>query len=323
MPRINYQGKSIPLAQGETVLEALLRSGVKAAHSCRSGTCQSCLLRCTEGTPPEESQQGLKQTLRIQGYFLPCVCRPTEDMTIAPANDAVLQCSALVDEVSRLSENVVRLRLLPEGPFSYRAGQFLNLIRQDGLVRSYSLASLPEEDEHLELHVREIPGGRMSRWISRELRRGVRVGIRGPAGECFYVPGEPERDTLLVGTGTGLAPLYGIVKDALRQGHKGRLALFHGAIDRSGLYLVEELQALSRAHPNFTYTRCLLRGEPEEGVFVGNIQEIVRNHLPVLSSWRVYLCGDPQLVQSMRRAVFLGGASMKAIHADPFVMASA
>ena len=49
---------------------------------------------------------------------------------------------------------------------------------------------------------------------------------------------------MLAGAGTGLAPLYGIARDALAQGHTGPVWLFHGGVDLRGLYLAEELKAL-------------------------------------------------------------------------------
>lgn len=241
-------------------------------------------------------------------------------MTLASADDAGLSIEAEVREVTRLSGSVARLRLAPRASFSYRAGQFVNLSRADGLTRSYSLASLPRE-ECLELHVREVPHGRMSAWLCRELRPGDVLSLRGPAGECFYTAENQEQPLVLAGTGTGLAPLYGIVRDALSQGHQGPIELLHGARDEAGLYYEEELRALAAKHANLRYTRCVLQGEAREGLEVGELPKLVKAHVPNAKGWRAYLCGDPNLVKSLKRALFLGGASLQEIFADPFVEA--
>ena len=69
----------------------------------------------------------------------------------------------------------------------------------------------------------------MSGWLGTEARPGEAVRLQGPVGECFYVPGQPEQPLLLAGTGTGLAPLYGIVRDALAAGpHRPHLAVPRG-----------------------------------------------------------------------------------------------
>ena len=320
-PVVRYEDERIELTDGESVLDGLLRHGIETPHSCKSGLCQSCLMRAEDGEPPAKSQQGLKDGLRAQNYFLSCVCHPEEDLTVVPPDSAGLEVAAEVAGVDRLTEDVVRLRLRPEGAFEYEPGQFLHLIRGDGLVRSYSIASLPEEEDTLELHVRQIPGGQMSNWIADGLTAGEHVSVRGPAGDCFYIPGNPEQDMLLAGTGTGLAPLYGIAREALRQGHTGRIILMHGGLDASRLYHVEALQELAREHENLTYLRCVLHGEPGEGVEVGPLDEVVMRLFPDLKGWRAFLCGDPGLVNKLRKKVFLAGASNKAIHADAFVTA--
>lgn len=63
-------------------------------------------------------------------------------------------------------------------------------VRGDGLARPYSIASVPEHDRsRIELHVRLVPGGRMSGWLVGPEIRGAGVRVRGPPGDCFYVPG--------------------------------------------------------------------------------------------------------------------------------------
>jgi NAD(P)H-flavin reductase/ferredoxin len=316
---IEYQGCRIDLQPGQTVLDGLLSSGLDAPHSCSAGHCITCVARAVGTQPPPGSQTGIKAAWRALGLFLTCRAIPTQDMVVAPIGDLGLEVRATVTELERLSHDVVRLRLVTDSPFEHHGGQFVTLIRSDGLARSYSTANVPGRDAFLELHVREVANGAMSGWIARDLRPGDRVAIRGPAGECFYLPGRSEQPLLLVGTGTGLAPLQAILQEALRQDHAGRIVLLQGAVDERGLYLVEELAQLARAHPHVEYLRCLLRGEPRPGVEVGELAQILHARIPSLAGWRVFLCGHPELVHDLRRRAFLWGASLKDIHADAFV----
>lgn len=325
MPKLTLGEQSLTTNEGESVLECLERNGVRIPSSCRAGACQSCLMRATSGEVPADGQRGLKDTQRARGFFLSCVTRPTGDLTLSLADVDGEKLWAQVIESRFLSANVLRLRLLPERPFSYRSGQFINVIREDGLTRSYSLASVPEEDSFLELHVRMIEGGQMTSWL-RTLTPGQRVQLRGPSGECFYVEGRPEQPLLLAGAGTGLAPLYGIARAAIRSGHTGPVALLHGAREPAGLYLVDELRELGRSRGNLTYSPCVLQ-DPEAGQGaerpweVGSLGAVLTSRFAKLNGWRVFLCGDPELVSSMRRQVFLSGASRRDIAADAFLMA--
>ncbi len=317
MPVIHHGDLHLSLEPGETALDALLRAGVAVPNSCRAGACQSCRLRACAGSPPAAAQVGLKETQRQRGYFLACMCRPDEDLTVALGEDAPID--AEVTAVDPLGADVVRVRLA--AALEYRPGQFITLLRADGLARSYSLASVPGEQAELELHVRVLPHGRMSRWIADELRPGARLRVRGPEGDCFYVAGKPEQPLVLIGTGTGLAPLQALARDALRQGHTGPIALLHGAVTPAGHYLVDVLEDMSRTHPSFRYTRCALRGEPAPGLEIGGIEALAAAMFPKLAGHRVFLCGDPERVQALRKQSFMRGARMSEIFADAFVTA--
>ncbi|XXF77629.1 FAD-binding oxidoreductase [Myxococcaceae bacterium GXIMD 01537] len=319
MAKVKHESQWYPLEPQETVLEGLLRQGVAVPNACRAGACQSCLMRAVSGAVPAPAQAGLKDTLKASGYFLSCACRlePGVELEVAqPGRE--MRARARLERLERLSEDVLRVVLTPEAPYGYRAGQYVTVLREDGLARSYSLASLPRE-ETLELHVRRVAGGLMSGWFFDEARPGDAVSLQGPSGDCFYVPGRPEQPLLLAGTGTGLAPLYGIARDALEAGHTGPVWLFHGALDARGLYLVEELRALAARYPQLHYRPCVLNGEGGSGVTVGPLDALLKAECPRPLGWRAYLCGNPELVLMLRKKLFLSGVSLKDIHADAFL----
>jgi NAD(P)H-flavin reductase len=320
MPIVQYRGGSYQLQADESVLDGLLRCGIQITHSCKAGICGSCLMRASAGAVPPRAQQGMKDSWKVRGCFYSCVCKPMEDLEIEAADDDV-RFAATIVSLSPLSGDVLRVRLSTDRAMVYHSGQYVTVIRDSGLARSYSIASLPEEGE-LELHVRRVSGGRMSSWFHEEARAGMRLDILGPSGECFYVPGREDQPMLLAGTGTGLAPLYGIVRDALRNGHRGPLHLFHGALHSGGLYLTEELRRLAAEHAHLTFTPSVLKGEPPENVAVGAIDLLIANRIPKLAGWRGYVCGDPGLVESIKRKLFLAGMASRDIYADAFVPAA-
>ncbi len=319
MSRVRHEAQWYPLAPEESVLDALLRQGVAVPHACKVGACQSCLMRAASGPVPEKAQVGLKDTLKALNYFLSCSCylAPGLELELASGVEE-LRVSARIELLEPLGEEVLRVGLRPQGDFEYRAGQYLALLREDGLARSYSVASLPRE-ELLELHVRLLPGGAMSTWLRSQARLGQQVRLQGPAGECFYLPGRPEQPLLLVGTSTGLSPLYGILRDALEQGHTGPVWLFHGARELRGLYLMDQLRELAARHPNVHYRPSVLEGRLSEGVQVGAVDALMRAECPKLAGWRAFLCGSPELVLSLRKKLFMAGLSLKDIHADAFL----
>ena len=192
------------------------------------------------------------------------------------------------------------------------------MYKDETTARCYSLASVPELSEELFLNVRKVPGGLVSGWLFAKLKAGDDVTISEATGDCFYVPGNPQQNILLIATGCGLAPLYGIIRDALLHGHQGKLGLYHGSYDTKGFYLVEELRNLAQTHPNFSYVPCVSEGEAPAGYAPGMVLDVALADNPDLSGWRVFLCGNPDMVNAAKQQTFFAGASMREIHVDPF-----
>lgn len=318
---IRFRGRSLELRDGESVLECLERCGERVPSSCRSGVCQSCLMQATAGDVPPESQKGLKATLVSRGFLLACTCRPTSDLELR--DDMPDEVSSRVLETRRLAPEVVQILIeRPEG-FSYEAGQFVHVVRpDDGLMRPYSLASLPSE-RRLELHVALRPSGNMSRWLAAA--GGEPIRLRGPLGECSYRAASLDAALLLIGTGTGLAPLLGVLRQALALGHRGPITLHHGAGSLEGLYQWRELCALADRHPNLELYGWIDRepGVPLPRLRFGRIDRQLLQGYAALHTAEIYLCGNPTLVANLKKYAYLQGAPLDRIHADPFVSAPA
>ena len=323
MISVDFEGEPLALNEGETVLDCIERHGHSVTSSCRSGVCQSCLMHCEAGQLPPAATAGLGAAQRAQGYFLSCVCRPAEPLRVGRIDPARLQTSSVVADVHSLSERVLSMTLKLDRPLDFFAGQFFNLVLEDGTLRSYSAAAPPNEDGTVTFHIGILPGGRFSTWAGERAQVGSRVRVQGPLGKCCNVPGvASHRPLLLAGTGTGLAPLLGIALAAIADKHPGGIQLFHGALDPDGLYLHDELTRLAKEHAQLHYHPCALNGECE-GVHTGNLQDRVFDQLPSLKGYQVYLCGHPDFVKAMQRKVFLAGVNMADIHADAFLPSQA
>lgn len=323
MAKITFDNNTYECNSSETILECLTRHGVAYPHSCQSGVCQSCLSRCTQGELNSDSQQGLKPTQVAQKYFLACLCKPEADMDIvlpgANANDVI---TTKVVEKALLNNDIIKLSLECPKDYQYFPGQFLNLHKNNVLIRSYSIASLPQLNEPIELHIRKLQNGRVSTWVHDTLAVGDEVAISEAKGDCFYTDEQPDKNLLLIGTGSGLAPLYAIARDALNKGHQGTIKLYHGSQSANGLYLIDELTRLAEENENFLYTGCVSRDTDDSQFQHGRANEIALKENPDLKDWRVYLCGHPDMVSQSKKQVFLAGASFSDIYADPFLISS-
>jgi ferredoxin-NADP reductase/ferredoxin len=317
MAKVIYGGQSYECGDN-SVLDCLTAQGVPVPSSCRTGACQTCMMRAIEGVVPEKARAGLKPTLAAQNYFLACSCYPETDLVVTLPDTGPCKLDARVTGIEYLNSDILGIRLKPLQAIEYKAGQFINLFKDEATARCYSLASVPALEDELFLNVRKVPGGLVSNWIFDTVKLDDVISISDASGDCFYVPGNPDQNILLIATGSGLAPLYGIIRDALSNGHQGKIILYHGSYNTDGFYLVEALQKLAENHPNFSYVACISDGPAAPGYASGMVLDVALADNPNLSGWRVFLCGNPNMVNAAKQQTFFAGASMRDIFADPF-----
>jgi CDP-4-dehydro-6-deoxyglucose reductase len=359
-----WAGVSVECDRDETVLSALTRQGIALPSACQAGVCRACLVRVLQGDPGPAGAAGLDDALRGDGYFLACQARPAADLTVALAGADIYTPARLLSV--RRDGPALRVRVRPEKPLSFRAGQHVALripaaqarpaqvkeTQAAGLVRVYSFANRPAEADRdgLEFYVRVYPGGAMSEWLAGA-GPGDQLSLGRPSGRCCYWPGEPDVPLLLAGTGTGVAPVAAVARDALAHGHRGPIVLLRGAADADGLGPDEYLPG----EPVHSRTCVLSHGEDIVAAAVAEyaaLAERAARAAPVAAAYssavadpgtaagpggladpaalaalaappgmggtRVYLCGGAGVVARMRRALFLAGQPLRHIHCDEF-----
>jgi NAD(P)H-flavin reductase len=317
MTEIVYQDENITLDQDELVLDALTRHDHAIPFGCRGGACQSCLMVADQGEIPEAAQVGLSDAQKKLNYFLSCQCRPQQDMKVRLPNQSALQIEGEVLDKTFLTDQVVRLRVKAE--LAYHPGQYVNLWRDNTLARSYSLASLPEQEDFLEFHIKLAENGQFSEWLKQDVETGTKLGIQGPMGQCIF-SAKPEQPLLLAGISTGLAPLYGILRQALAEGHQGEIHLLLAARSANSFYLVEELHKLADQYANLKL-HFVCQEHRTDFAINEDVYEYAKAEFADLKGWRVFLCGAESFVKKMRKHSFLSGAAMPNISADSFVAA--
>jgi len=319
MSTFAFENQPIQAEPEDTVLETLLRNEVEIPNRCRAGACQACMLR-SDHPVPKSSQLGIDEDLAERGVFLSCQAKADEVTSAERLGSEVFpRYAATLVQKSLVADDVLILRLDVPG-WQASPGRFIHLHHPDGVDRPYSLAAPAWLDAStVIIHVRIISGGEMSqRLLTTPV--GEQLEIEGPFGKCRYRSATQLEPILLIGSGTGLAPLYGIITDSLQQGHQGPISLHFGAATSSRLYHRAELDELKQKYPNFNYS-TYADAEVEPGDSEGSPLSGALQQHPNLDGYKVYLCGHPGLVKAAQKKCFLMGASLKDIAADAFVAA--
>ena len=229
---------------------------------------------------------------------------------------------ARVVEARPLAEGVRHLALEVAGaaPFDFRPGQHVRLSVPLGggfEERYYSIASPPRGNNRFELCVAtgDNPGGR----ALAALAPGDELRCWGPGGQ--FALRKPLRDSLFVGTGTGVAPLRSMILSVLSEPLRGdrRIALLLGARTPERLLYREEMERLATEVESFDFWPTLTRAD---GGWLGRRGRVLMHLADALSDRHnetdVYLCGQPEMVSTVTEQLLAAGLDEDALFFEKY-----
>lgn len=332
--QVRIEGKDVALtvSNGQSILDAALRAGEWLPHSCTQGTCGTCKLKVLSGSVNhrESPEYTLTVDERHAGLILGCMATPISDLVVeSPARNAddtvprhpLRDYSATVLHLEDIAAQTRRLIVELDSDMEFHAGQYCELLvpGTSGTGRQYSMANPPSEKRRLEFHVKCAPGGIATEgWIFRTLEVGERISLRGPLGQ-FGLAGTQAEPAILIGGGTGLAPLKSIVRQTLDHGLAPALYLYHGGRRSVDLYDVEYFDELARRHSNFHYRPAL--SEEQWGRATGLITDVVLGDFASCKGMSAFVCGPPTMVEAAVRGLKRRRMAPRLIHREEFTPA--
>ena len=223
------------------------------------------------------------------------------DIQIRKMPSRVMGMDKISDDVM-----VVKLQLPAADPFRFYAGQYLEFILKDGRRRSYSMATPPNPENLVELHLRHMPGGVFTDHVcgvgptQMKIREILRV--EGPFGS-FFLREESDKPIVFLASGTGFAPIKAIVEYMISQGIKRKAVLYWGGRRPADLYLSDLARQWVQTLPDFSYIPVVSDALPEDAWTgrTGFVHKAVQEDIPDLSGYQVYACGAPVMVESARK----------------------
>ena len=313
----------------QAVLDAAQGAGLGLPHSCRSGHCGSCRARLLSGEIhyPNGPPLGLSAQEKAEGYVLLCQARPRTDLTVAislvtaAAQAEIKSLPCRVVKLTLLGPDVmqVSLRLPAVEPLEFRAGQYVDVLLEEGRRRSFSIASPPGQVQEIELHVRRVAGGLFSERLFRTMATGALLRIEGPLGRFLYDEAPDGPPVIFIAGGTGFAPIKSMLAQALEQGGSQPLYLYWGARTIADVYQEALMRELAREHPRLSFHPVLSHaGDVAPPYRAGWVHEAVLADFPHLAGLPVYAAGPPQMILAIRDAFEARGARAAQLHFDVF-----
>ena len=309
---VQPSGHQFSCEDDETVLAAAMRAGVGLPYGCKNGACSSCKGKVVSGTVSHKphQQRALTEDEAAQGYSLFCCATPQADLVIEAREVAgsgdfpIKKMPSRVTSIDKVAPDVVVLTLqLPATEkLQYRAGQYIEFMLRDGKRRSYSMATAPDRDEPISLHIRHMPGGLFTEQVFGTMKERDILRFEGPLG-TFFVREDSDKPMVLLASGTGFAPIKAIVEHLIYTQSTRSMTLYWGGRRPQDLYMDALCRKWAAELPNFRYVPVVSDAQAEDQWQgrSGFVHQAVMADLPDLSGHQVYACGAPIVVDSARR----------------------
>ncbi|MGB1580865.1 MAG: 2Fe-2S iron-sulfur cluster-binding protein [Nevskiales bacterium] len=320
--------KQYEAAADESLLEAALFNDIHLPYGCQSGGCGACRARLVAGQieypyePP-----ALSPAEKAAGYILLCQAQARTAVTVAieelPQDHAipVRNMPVRVENRELLCHDVMQLRLkLPKGEaFEFLAGQYIDILMRDGRRRSFSMASPPELKGCIELQLRHVPGGDFTDQVFNSMPDRAILRLEGPLGN-FYLREDSTRPILMLAGGTGIAPLWSILRHMQAKALRRPVKLFWGVRAQRDLYLHEALEAFAQDNPWFDYCPVLSDASADDNWpgAQGFVHEAVLEQVANIAAHEVYMSGPPVMIKAAQNSFTERGLPMTQLHYDSF-----
>jgi NAD(P)H-flavin reductase len=227
----------------------------------------------------------------------------------------------IVRKIEQATPNTRRYWLeLPETEsFKFKPGQFVTLDlpiheQRNRRWRSYSIASMPDGGNIIELVIVYVENGAGSNYFFNEVKEGSELTLRGPHG-VFTLPESLDKDLVLVCTGTGIAPFRSMIEYISHNNisHK-EIHLVFGCRTKNDLLYEEEMRKLEKAVPGFHYHPTLSR-EKWEGD-TGYVHPVYERLYSGKQPARFMLCGWRNMIDEAKERIINMGYDKKDIHLE-------
>ena len=208
--------------------------------------------------------------------------------------------------------------------FSFKPGQFLTLrcgVGSETLQRAYSINSAPALDDPLQVTVKKIKDGRVSTWLHENLKVGDTLEVLPPRGRFTPdITSDNHRTWFLFGAGSGITPLFSILKQILTIEPYSYVYLFYGSRNEEQIIFHKLLTQWEERYPErlkvvHTLTKpissswsALWKNVPRWKGRTGRIdadavREFIASYPPPAQRVRYCICGPGDMIDTVRQTL--------------------
>jgi toluene monooxygenase electron transfer component len=327
-------GPQFSCAADDTLLRAGLRAGLGFPYECNSGSCGTCKVELVEGevTSLRPDAPGLGERDRAKNRVLACQALPGTDCVIkvrlreenVPRHKPA-RFAARLAGFRDLTHDMREFTFSAKDAPGFLPGQYA-LFYLPGLEapRTYSMSNIDDGSGTWQFIVRRVPGGSGTVTLFDKVPVGKQVTLDGPYGLAYLRPDSP-RDIVLIGGGSGLAPVLSLARGAVAEPRLDgrRIHVFYGARTARDLCGSAELEALPGYGTRITFTPVLSHHDADSvetwSGATGFVHEIARDF--VGERWpdfEYYFAGPPPMAKAVQEMLVAKRVPYPQVHFDSF-----
>jgi predicted ferric reductase len=220
-----------------------------------------------------------------------------------------------LDEVVKINENIVELKLKPLGQkINFLPGQFIFIrFETDGILSEshpFSITSY-SENESLSLGIKTLGDYTKAVYL---LKPGAICNIEGPFGAFSYLKAKLKRQIWIAG-GIGITPFLSMARqiDASDKDTGGyKIDLYYSVKNENEGAFSEELEEISKKNNNFKFHKHF----SDKGGYIS--AKFVTDNSNDLAGAEIFLCGPAGFMKSLREQFVNSGFNNNQIHSEEF-----
>ncbi len=212
----------------------------------------------------------------------------------------------------------------PSTPLIYKPGQYISVKVSNQRINLYSIAAdegLPAEvagQNRFGLLIDTKPGGIGSKFFEN-LKSGDKITYLGPFGTFTFNPDDNSKNLLLMGTGSGIAPLRSLLDEILKKNQsQASINLYFGLRYPTDIFWNDYFQKLTIQNPNFKYNLVLSKPDDSYHGLTGHITNRVINDFPDASGCTAYLAGNKNMIDEATNLLLAAGCPSSRIYSEKF-----
>jgi aquacobalamin reductase/NAD(P)H-flavin reductase len=227
----------------------------------------------------------------------------------------IIQCK--VEKIESLTNSIKRIVLIPGSPLSFIAGQYLQVVMGEGDKRPFSIANAPRADGTIELHIGAESGNQYAGQVLEKMTKDTQINVEGGLGEAFLKQTTAQSTILLAG-GTGFSYTLSILQQLLSKPLLAPVILYWGTRTINDMYAFDELSALAKQHPLFTFIPVVELPEKDWAGKTGWVHQAVLEDIQDLSAYQVYVAGRFEMAKVVRDDFIKRGLPITSLFGDAY-----